>query len=76
MLKMEIPAGQIVCKCGCKDFIKYGRTKAGSPRFNCRSCGKVSSFVTYGNVLGFTKLPKETWYRFADCFVNRTSCPR
>ncbi len=55
-------------RCGSVDFVGKGRAKDGSRRHLCKDCGR-----TFGSkserILGTTKLPKETWMAYAECFV-------
>ena len=57
-------------ECGGEGLIKYGKTAKGTQRYQCRDCGKVHAHLECGTIMRNTKLPRETWYRFAKCFVN------
>ena len=48
--------------------MKKGKSKNGEQRYLCRGCGR-----TFGTgserILGTSRLPKETWMAYAECFV-------
>lgn len=55
-------------RCGSVAVVKKGRSGNGEQRYLCRGCGR-----TFGTgserILGTSKLPKETWMAYAECFV-------
>lgn len=59
--------------CGCTECIRYGRTRAGTPRWQCKSCHHVSCHVETGSVLAFSKLTEAQWMQYAECFVDHIS---
>ena len=56
--------------CGCTDCIRYGKTKAGTARWQCKACRHVSCHLEKGTLLAFSKLSEDQWMRFAECFVD------
>lgn len=65
---MECPA------CGCTECIRYGTTRAGTQRWQCKSCGAVRCHRDTGSILEHTKLDDSVWMEFAACFVDRLTC--
>lgn len=62
------------CRCrfsGSEKLNRYGRTKAGTQRFQCKSCKKVFADIQTGNLLLNTKLEASQWEAFVICFVDR-----
>ena len=55
-------------RCGSTAVVKKGKSRNGDQRYLCRGCGKTFSGST-GRVLGTSKLPRETWMAYAECFV-------
>ena len=55
-------------RCGSVAVVKKGKSKNGEQRYLCRGCGR-----TFGagseRILGTSRLPKETWMAYAECFV-------
>lgn len=62
--------------CGCEDYVRNGHTAAGTQRYRCSRCGKTFAFRDVGRILLNTKLPHETWMRYAECFVDGLTCPK
>lgn len=58
--------------CGSVDFVKRGRDALGKQRYKCRDCGR-SFGGSAKKIFGTTKLPRETWSRYAECFVDGLS---
>lgn len=48
--------------------MKKGRSGNGGQRYLCRDCGRTFSGST-DRILGTSKLPRETWMAYAECFV-------
>ena len=60
----------IECReCGSTHIVKRGKTSSGSQRYLCRECG-MSFVLSSGGVFAKSKLPKETWQRYVECFVD------
>ena len=59
--------------CGCTECIRYGTTRKGTPRWQCRSCGKVRCHVETGTLMANTKLDRDVWMAYAECFVDHLS---
>ncbi len=57
-------------ECDCRQFVRYGRTMKGTPRFRCKGCGRT--FTSCG-LIGGSQLSKETWMIFAECTVEGLS---
>lgn len=77
LLNSEIPSSEISCpKCKSENLIRFGRTAAGTQRYRCTSCGRTTVPHDTGGILFYTKLPRETWMRYAECFVDGLSCDR
>lgn len=55
-------------RCGSVAIVKKGKSRNGEQRYLCRGCGRTFSGST-GRVLGTSKLPRETWMAYAECFV-------
>ena len=55
-------------RCGSVAIVKKGKSRNGEQRYLCRDCGRTFSGST-GRVLGTSKLPRETWMAYAECFV-------
>lgn len=55
-------------RCGSAAVVKKGRSKSGGQRYLCRGCGRTFSGST-DRILGTSKLPRETWMEYAECFV-------
>ena len=55
-------------RCGSVAIVKKGKSRNGELRYLCRDCGRTFSGST-GRVLGTSKLPRETWMAYAECFV-------
>ena len=68
------PSGDVCPSCGCDECVRYGKTRAGTQRWQCKSCGAVRCRMDTGSILANTKLDPEVWMNFAECFVDRLSC--
>ena len=55
-------------RCGSVAVVKKGKSGNGEQRYLCRDCGRTFSGAT-NRVLGTSKLPRETWMAYAECFV-------
>lgn len=55
-------------RCGSVAIVKKGRSGNGGQRYLCRGCGRTFSGST-DRILGTSKLPRETWMAYAECFV-------
>ena len=75
LLRTNIDVPEMSCpECGCTECIRYGRTRAGTQRWMCRSCGAVRCHRDTGGILANTKLDMATWMDYAVCFVDRLTC--
>ena len=55
-------------RCGSVAIVKKGKSKNGEQRYLCRTCGRTFGMGSE-RILGSSKLPKETWMAYAECFV-------
>ena len=55
-------------RCGSVAIVKKGKSGNGGQRYLCRDCGRTFSGST-DRILGTSKLPRETWMAYAECFV-------
>ena len=55
-------------RCGSVAIVKKGKSGNGGQRYLCRDCGRTFSAST-DRILGTSKLPRETWMAYAECFV-------
>lgn len=55
-------------RCGSTAVVKKGKSKNGDRRYLCRGCARTFSGST-GRVLGRSRLPRETWMAYAECFA-------
>lgn len=55
-------------RCGSTAVVKKGKSRNGDQRYLCRGCGRTFSGST-DRVLGRSRLPRETWMAYAECFV-------
>lgn len=55
-------------RCGSVAIVKKGRSRNGEQRYLCRDCGRTFGKGTE-RILGSSKLPRETWMAYAECFV-------
>lgn len=59
-------------RCHSDSFIKYGLSKNGTPRYQCKECGKT--FNCASNTLFFSsKVNITAWFSFLECLLNGTS---
>ena len=56
--------------CGSTECISYGTTRIGTPRWQCKACHHVRCHIETGRILANSKLTKDQWMRFAECFVD------
>ncbi len=63
-------------RCKCERYVRNGHTAAGTQRYRCCSCGKTFCLRDNGLVLALTKLPRETWMRYAEYFVLGLTSPK
>ena len=56
--------------CGSLDFVKRGKDSLGKQRYKCRDCEHTFGGSAW-KIFGTTKLPRETWMRFAECHIDR-----
>ena len=65
----EIP--DMTCPvCGSTECIRYGTTRIGTPRWQCKACHHVRCHIETGRILANSKLTKDQWMRYAECFVD------
>lgn len=75
LLRTHIDIPDMACpSCGCTECIRYGKTRAGTPRWQCRSCKAVRCHVDTGSILANTKLDDSVWMDYAVCFVDGLTC--
>lgn len=55
-------------RCGSVAVVKKGKSKNGEQRYLCRGCGRTFGMGSE-RILGTSRLPKETWMVYAECFV-------
>lgn len=55
-------------RCDSVAIVKKGRSGNGEQRYLCRDCGRTFGMGS-ARVLGRSKLPRETWMAYAECFV-------
>lgn len=55
-------------RCGSVAIVKKGKSRNGEQRYLCHDCGRTFGMGSE-RVLGTSKLPKETWMAYAECFV-------
>lgn len=55
-------------RCDSVAIVKKGRSRNGEQRYLCRDCGRAFGMGSE-RILGTSKLPKETWMAYAECFV-------
>ena len=55
-------------RCGSVAIVKKGKSRNGEQRYLCRDSGRTFSGST-DRILGTSKLPRETWMAYAECFV-------
>ena len=55
-------------RCGSVAIVKKGKSRNGGQRYLCRDCGRTFGMASE-RILGTSKLPKETWMAYAECFV-------
>ena len=54
--------------CGSVAIVKKGKSRNGEQRYLCRDCGRTFG-MGGGRILGRSRLPRETWMAYAECFV-------
>lgn len=55
-------------RCGSAAVVKKGKAGNGEQRYLCRGCGRTFGMGSE-RILGASRLPKETWMAFAECFA-------
>ena len=55
-------------RCGSAAVVKKGKAGNVEQRYLCRGCGRTFGMGSE-RILGTSKLPKETWMAYAECFV-------
>lgn len=55
-------------RCGSVAIVKKGKAKNGEQRYLCLDCGRTFG-MGCGRILGTSRLPRETWMAYAECFV-------
>ncbi|MEO2512949.1 IS1595 family transposase [Collinsella aerofaciens] len=55
-------------RCGSVAVVKKGKSRNGEQRYLCRGCGRTFGTGS-GRILGTSRLPRETWMAYAECFV-------
>lgn len=69
-LAVEYGRDGIECReCGSSRVVKRGKTSSGNQRYLCRDCG-MSFVLSSGGVFAKSKLSKEVWQRYVECFVD------
>lgn len=61
-------------RCECDFIVKKGKTKSGQ-RYLCKGCNRTFGHST-NKVLKASKLPLETWKKFAECFIDGVTIRR
>jgi len=59
-------------RCGSTDIVRKGKDQKGSQRYLCNDCRRTFGDGT-NRILGQTKLTKEVWMRYLECFADRLS---
>lgn len=71
LVRTQIDECEMRCpNCSGSDFIRYGKTAAGTQRWQCKHCQLVQSFNIGGTVMANTKLSYDQWMIYAECFVD------
>lgn len=60
--------GERCPRCGSVAVVKKGKSKNGEQRYLCRGCGRIFGMGS-GRILGASRLPRETWMAYAECFA-------
>lgn len=60
--------GERCPRCGSVAVVKKGKAGNGEQRYLCRGCGRTFGMGS-GRILGTSRLPKETWMAYAECFA-------
>ena len=55
-------------RCRSAAVVKKGKSRNGEQRYLCRGCGRTFGMGS-GRILGTSRLPRETWMAYAECFV-------
>ena len=55
-------------RCGSVAVVKKGKSKNGEQRYLCLGCGRTFGMGSE-RILGTSRLPKETWMAYAECFA-------
>ena len=55
-------------RCGSAAVVKKGKSRNGEQRYLCRGCGRTFGMGS-GRILRTSRLPRETWMAYAECFV-------
>ena len=55
-------------RCGSIAVVKKGKSGNGDQRYLCRDCGRTFGLGSE-RILGTSKLPKDAWMAYAECFV-------
>lgn len=73
MTHADVP--EMVCpRCGSTESIRYGKTRVGTQRWQCKECGAVRCHKPTGGILANTKLDISVWMDYVECFVDRLTC--
>lgn len=77
MVRTQIEPLEMRCP-ACQSFrlIQYGKTHAGTQRYQCKDCGTVRCQIDTGLIMGTTKLSYDQWMAYAECFVDHLPSSR
>ena len=71
LVRTQIYESEMKCPlCGRMDFIRYGRTARDTLCWQCKHCHAVHSFCSTGMMMANTKLDRDKWMVYAECFVD------
>lgn len=71
LLKTNYEIPDMACPvCGSTECIRYGKTRTGTPRWQCKACHHVRCHLETGSILANSKLTEAQWMKFAECFVD------
>jgi transposase-like protein len=77
LVRTQIDECEMKCsRCGGIEFSRYGKTAAGSQRWQCKHCQAVRCFNSTGTILANTKLTNDQWMTYAECFVDHLPSSR
>lgn len=71
LLRTDYEIPEMACPVyGSTECIRYGKTRAGTTRWQCKACHHVRCRIGTGRILANTKLTEDQWMRYAECFVD------